>query len=589
MRIIFAISCWLIIFSAFSQSNNKLQVEAGYLIDSNSVLRTVDPGLAKFYPLHEHQVLNAGYNNNAAVWCFFRIKNNSPTKEKVLLCFHNNHLDSIQLFDSAEVKLLGDRTSNNSGYLTCQAFEAEVGPSAQKILVARIKKVNSFLDFSFSLENEEDLLHDSRKNVFLISFLLGIIFLLILVNSILWIVSKKKLYALYICYTLFSAGYVMISSGFAKFVLLPGFLYFSELRIYCSILWFIALGAFLIEFLELSKHSNKHFKLIRFLNLVNFFFVCITIPMVITNNFFLVKYIFGFTYINFLAVIVLIIWAAIRHLKIDKWNGVYVLIAFLPAFIWSVVFILNAFNLVSGANNADAVVYVSLFEIMWFGFVLGRNYIKVYQNNNKLNLRILKEKEISIKAITNAQIRERSHIANLIHDQFGSKLTHVLHLLELKKINLADQNVREITMEIRGISHQIMPRALEEGALFSSIKDHIAQINKGLENCSVEIEGFDFPAKIEHQLALNIYLISIELISNAIKHGEPKNVGVEFYSYDDSFVFQFMDDGCGYNLKSTTRGFGLNTIESRVTGMNGTFEVNSAPGEGTVVQIVIPK
>jgi signal transduction histidine kinase len=588
MRIIFAISFLLLNSKVYSQSKDAIQVKSFYFIDSNSQQNLFSIPKKKFSGFREDQIINIGYNKNATIWCSFQIKNNSDKNNRAWLCFDNNHLDSLQWFEANKTVLLGDRTGNASPYLICQAFELQLKPFENKQIFVRLKKTVSFMDFSYSLESEEYLSRGTRKNVFLLSFLMGIIFLLILINGVLLIVTKQKLYVWYIAYSFLSATYVMITTGFAKFSLFPDFLYFSELRIYSAILWFIALGAFLATFLELKKTQKRKFKAIVLLNGINFGVIIITLVLSVNQKFDSIKYFSGFTYFNFIVIIILLILASFTHIKRNKWNALYVLLAFLPQIIWALTFIFSAFRWIPNSINSDWVIYISLFEVVLFGYILSKNYIETNLKNNKLTQQILKDKELSIAAITNAQFRERSQIANLIHDQFGSKLTHILHLLALEKVDLAGQNVRELTLEMRDVSHQIMPRALEEGALISSLRTHIEKINGGLDNCKVELFDFDFPKQINLQLALHVYLISLELISNALKYASPNRVDLEFYSYPDLFVFQFTDDGIGFDPEKSVKGFGLNTIESRIKGMNGHFELSSTEGSGTIVQITIP-
>lgn len=76
-----------------------------------------------------------------------------------------------------------------------------------------------------------------------------------------------------------------------------------------------------------------------------------------------------------------------------------------------------------------------------------------------------------------------------------------------------------------------------------------------------------------------MYLISLEIISNATNHASPSEINLEFYGYPDSFVFQFTEDGKGFDTTTTAKGFGLSTIESRIYGMGGEIEIMSSLDE----------
>ncbi len=48
------------------------------------------------------------------------------------------------------------------------------------------------------------------------------------------------------------------------------------------------------------------------------------------------------------------------------------------------------------------------------------------------------------------------------------------------------------------------------------------------------------------------------------------------------------DNGIGFNVLLTKKGLGLNNITNRVEFYNGTIRINSAEGEGCVLEIDIP-
>ena len=94
------------------------------------------------------------------------------------------------------------------------------------------------------------------------------------------------------------------------------------------------------------------------------------------------------------------------------------------------------------------------------------------------------------------QIRERRNIANIIHDNLGSKIAYVLQLLQLKNIAHANTTIQELANDIREISHQILPKSLDEGALLDSLKSQIYILNKGLQDVKIELFTYDFPENI---------------------------------------------------------------------------------------------
>ncbi len=590
MRIIYFLSFLLFTNAASAQKSISVFTDATYFIDSNATLNLKNVSLEKFSPFAKNNNLNIGYNKNTAIWCNFKIKNNDSIGNNVAwLCFNNNHLDSVEIFDADTKTIMGDRTEQSSPFISAIAYKITLLPNEERFITARIKKQISFLEFDYSINDEDYLIKSSRKNLALVSFFIGIVFLLIILNAILYYFSKKKLYLYYLLYSLLSIFYLTISTNYAKHFLFPKFLYFSECRIYIASLWFISIAIFLSHFLNLHKHEPKKFKILYFINVCNCLIILITLVLLLLKAFSTLKFFSSLGYINFLVAIYLILLSAVLHFKINKRAALYVLIAFIPQIIWATSIILKSFHIIPYKIHEDWLVIISLYEVFLFGYILAVSYIETFQKNSILIKDIVIEKEKSLRSITQAQIRERRNIANIIHDNLGSKIAYITHLLQMKNSAQALNTLSELANDIREVSHKILPKSLDEGALISSLQSQIQSHNASLIDTKIELFVYDFPAKIKHDWVFDIYLIALEIISNAIKHGKAKHIIIELYSYPNHYNFQFTDDGVGFDVKTTNRGFGIDNIEKRVVYYKGVFEINSTMSQGTIVQIAMPK
>jgi len=590
MKIICFIS--FLLFAHFSNAQiitPRLFVESTYAIDSNSTWTATDLKQKKTQPFKQNSKINIGYNKDVAVWCIFKIKNTDTSQSmKTWLCFNNNHIDSLTLYDQQAVRTIGDRTTSRSPFIEALAFELDLKPNEERLLFARIKKETSFLEFSYSLKNGEYLESKSSQKTALVAFLIGMVFLLLMINGILFFITKNKLYGYYIIYSILTAIYATITTNFAKHVLFPQFRFFSEGRIYIGALWFIALSYFLCCFLQLKENQPKKHQLIKLLSGINFCLILISISLLIFYRGFDFKYLFMLGYTVFLISIIALFLSALTHLKIDKTQGTYALLAFLPQLIWGTCIILKTFEIIPKDLGDNWMVFISLYEVFLFGYVLSRNYIAISLKNSELMQLVISEKESSLKAISKVQLRERRNIANIIHDNVGSKLAHIIHLFDMQNTQLAKETINDLAEDIREISHKILPKALDEGALISALQSQIASLNAGLASTKIELFCYDCSEKIAEPWVYDLYLIALEIINNAIKHGKPKCITIEFYQYTDNYLFQFTDDGLGFDIQETSKGFGLENIEKRIDLYKGRFELSSIKNQGTVIQINIP-
>ena len=85
-----------------------------------------------------------------------------------------------------------------------------------------------------------------------------------------------------------------------------------------------------------------------------------------------------------------------------------------------------------------------------------------------------------------------------------------------------------------------------------------------------------------------------ELLTNIIKHAQAKKVSVRIQKVDKLLILTVQDDGVGFDPgeisknKGQDSGFGLFSIKERMSDMNGTFEMVSAPGKGSKALLTVP-
>jgi signal transduction histidine kinase len=588
MKIIFWLK-FLILFSSFQAfSGEKMKIKYGYFVDKNSVLTLEKVKTKEFKKIKEGEDINIGYNENVAVWCKVEIQHNFE-KKFIYIDFPNVHLDTIEFFDNENKQILGDKTKFKSLFFQSNTFKIKLAQQHPKTIYFRVKKSISFFNFSLNIRNLNALESDTFNSIFSTAILLGIGFILFIFNLLIFIFTKNRINLYYLFYSVVTIIYVLITTGFLKHFFMPNFLYVSELRIYSGSLWFLVLSLFISELLNLRNQQNNYFQWIKKLGIINLSLMIFSFLLLISGLESYLRYFMIAAYLNFATILFLLVYVTIKNYKIQKNTVNYILIAFLPNFIWIIILILKAFKLIPKEANTEWLVYLNIYEISLFGYILIKSYLQTFQINNSLKMEIISEKEKAGEYISNIQIKERQQISNIIHDKFGSQLAHISNLASLKKDKLLLNNIQELASELRLVSHQILPKSLESGALLASLKTHAESLCQGQENLMIFIDSYDFPEKINEKWTFDVFLISNELIHNTMKHGKSSEIVIEIFGYDEEYIFQFSDNGKGFDPTTFTKGFGLTNIENRILNNGGTFEINSKLGEGTVIQISLPK
>jgi two-component system, NarL family, sensor kinase len=215
------------------------------------------------------------------------------------------------------------------------------------------------------------------------------------------------------------------------------------------------------------------------------------------------------------------------------------------------------------------------------------------------NAERIKEQEARISAVFQAQEEERRRIAKELHDGIGQTISAIkmnyqsLSGKAIEKELAADfekigRMLENAGAEVRSISHQMLPKELEQFGLVPAVEGMLSQ---NLENAPLkyEFEHSGFTERIGSQIELVLFRILQELISNAIKHSKANLLTVQLMKFKSHVVLNVSDNGTGFDVVAQEKsGIGLLNIASRIDAIKGHVHYESFPGNGTSITIRIP-
>ena len=91
--------------------------------------------------------------------------------------------------------------------------------------------------------------------------------------------------------------------------------------------------------------------------------------------------------------------------------------------------------------------------------------------------------------------------------------------------------------------------------------------------------------RLDIKLRKNIYMITKEAINNAIKYADCSAIGVILSSKPKGAELTITDNGKGFNKDMVNKGNGLSNMQKRAKEMRGSFEIDTARGEGTRIRV----
>lgn len=142
--------------------------------------------------------------------------------------------------------------------------------------------------------------------------------------------------------------------------------------------------------------------------------------------------------------------------------------------------------------------------------------------------------------------------------------------------------------EIRNLALTVYPRVLDDLGLPAALQ-WLAR-RSSTERVRVMLELGD-RVRIPREVEAVLYQVATEGVSNAIGHGKPTTVVLSLTHDLNKITLKVQDDGAGFDVRKVARrpeGFGFFAMEERVSLVDGTFEVESAPGMGTRVTVTVP-
>lgn len=217
----------------------------------------------------------------------------------------------------------------------------------------------------------------------------------------------------------------------------------------------------------------------------------------------------------------------------------------------------------------------------------------------------LRESNRQLKELTGMlqQVREseRSRIAREMHDELGQLITGIrfeLRWLEsrlpaersdltgklgsmVKQLDLSIASLRRITTEL----HPLILDDLGLSAAAGWLVDQFAQ-RTGIQ---VHLQLPKTEPKQGGQLALAIFRIMQESLTNVAKYAQATSVEISLQDAPTDWILTIKDNGIGFDPNIDNReGFGLIGMRERATLLGGSFAVDSAAGWGTQIHVTIP-
>lgn len=224
------------------------------------------------------------------------------------------------------------------------------------------------------------------------------------------------------------------------------------------------------------------------------------------------------------------------------------------------------------------------------------------------NALLYRELEEEKERMVEIQERARKKLARDLHDGPTQSVAAIAmqanlarRLLETdqeaasKELYKIEDLARRTTTEIRHMLFTLRPLILESQGLSAAFKSMADKMSETFNQNVI----LDIDENVESELGLGkqgvIFAIVEEAVNNARKYAQAQNIWVRLKRIQENIAaLEVQDDGSGFDVNAIdasyeTRGsLGLLNMRERTELVNGIFQINSAPGRGTHIQVIVP-
>jgi PAS domain S-box-containing protein len=197
--------------------------------------------------------------------------------------------------------------------------------------------------------------------------------------------------------------------------------------------------------------------------------------------------------------------------------------------------------------------------------------------------------------------KERRRIGLNLHDDLGQKLTGIALMSKGLQVQLARNGlegaaeaarihalIQETMTQARELSHDLVTLDLQEKDLVSAMEGMVSHVKRTF-NISCRFECKTTAPALEANVVGQLYKITQEAVTNAIKHAKARHVEIHLANGGNHLLLSIRNDGAPFpSVVNANAGLGLRIMSYRAHLIGASLEVKPGEREGAVVTCALP-
>lgn len=233
--------------------------------------------------------------------------------------------------------------------------------------------------------------------------------------------------------------------------------------------------------------------------------------------------------------------------------------------------------------------------------LIGLGIFRIYTVKSKSKQKQLILENELLKEQTHSKMQEqRLEISRELHDSLGSQLTFINSISDsLKKasekldktlsskISTLSEFSENSINELKNTIWVLNSNELKMNELKLKILNFISNASEAKEDIRFHLD-FDVTKDIQlnSKQAINLFRIFQEILNNALKYSQAKDIFVEIKQIENQLKIKISDNGIGFNYEAQKiKSYGLTNIQNRISELGGIMNVKTSEGNGTKYEI----
>ena len=530
-------------------------------------------------------------------WFRMVVKNESTAPLNLVILADNPHIDSIQAWEFTGFSPLKsiyiggdaipfyDRTVINRNY----TISLELAPNEAKTIFIMADKRNASVSVPLYITKQSHFDKKEKSVLFIYGIYFGVILLIIVFSLFFFSIIRQEIFFWYAFYIFFLGLYLAAHIGILFQIGYPNMNAFND---YSRPLFISLCTTGLIQFIRLLLNVKQLLpKLNPVYNWLIITQLAATFWWVSTPWWHDAQTIIYLNIQNFtlLGTLILVLTSSILTFKHQPVIVGFFWVAFMAVLTAGLFLILIETGVINeNAVSVNPLFIGSLIEVIVFA--MGLSYWSKVNEKERIQLVYLvqESKKQMVDSYINGIESEKQKISSDLHDDIGSRLSHLKRKTEMESEDRPDivKKFKQVTAKVRFLSHELAPPSFAKNEFLISVK-YLISSHESTE-LALTLQIFDLPDSLETITTKHLYRILQNTLSNIEKHAKATTVDIQFFYYNNELVLTIEDNGKGFTYVKGNPSMGIKEIESRVESLGGTIDISSSKKRGTSIMITVP-